>query len=145
MFCWPHQHCGVQWPVDAIFLLFFEQNVPPELRFLRTRLEMLDARLLAALAGRLWYPWRGLMRILFIISVVAILALLWAAISIARHVRKARDRRKRLNEPSRTDASTGGGHKIGEVKSEGDDALLQSAATKNDQWDGLQDESGSAV
>jgi hypothetical protein len=36
------------------------------------------------------------MRILFAISTFALLALLWASISIARHVRRARRRRREL-------------------------------------------------
>ena len=39
------------------------------------------------------------MRILFVISTIALIALLWASISIARHVRSARRRKRTLSAP----------------------------------------------
>jgi|GEM_PF-4799069 len=39
------------------------------------------------------------MRTLFVISILALLALLWASISIARHIRQARKRRASVPPP----------------------------------------------
>jgi hypothetical protein len=39
------------------------------------------------------------MRTLFVISILALLALLWASISIARHIRQARKRRAAVPPP----------------------------------------------
>jgi hypothetical protein len=46
------------------------------------------------------------MRILFVISTIALIALLWASISIARHVRSARRKRRALTSPPSTDVAT---------------------------------------
>jgi hypothetical protein len=42
-----------------------------------------------------------MLRTLFAISIVALLALLWASISIARHISRSRQRRRKQNEYER--------------------------------------------